>query len=201
MRALFFAPIDMLGGLTGFRVDPSATFSPTQHALAGKAALGLAQLTEQDSHALGRIPPEVLDYVHTVDATAQKADLTRKIIERYLFGTDISRIDPVIVPYTPQSVSEYPVPSGDPDVFGSQHLSTHPPMPMNNMAAGRPQMAYNNMAPGQPPMPMNIMATSRSPMGYNMASRTVPLKTASCAINDLMLFSRSYRGMRINDFF
>jgi hypothetical protein len=115
--------------LTALRVDPSATFAPTQHALAGKAAMALAQMTEKDSHVLAKVPEELLDYVKNVNHIAQKADITRKVLERYLFGTAITRIDPVMVPFTPESVTTYPVPSGDPDVFHPHKLD----VPLRNI--------------------------------------------------------------------
>ena len=122
-----------LGGITSMRVDPAATFAPTQHALAGKAALGLAQLTEKDSHVLAKVPEDMLEYVAHVNEIAQKADITRKVLERYLFGTEITRIDPVMVPYTPESISTYTVPSGDPDVYQNEHISFKAPVPLRNI--------------------------------------------------------------------
>ena len=119
-------------GVPGFRVDPAATFAPTQHALAGKAAVGLAQLTEQSSHEL-RVPENLMNYVKTVNSVAQKAELTRKILERYIIGTDVHRIDPVYVPYYPETNNTYTVPVNDPSVSRDQHLPYDLNAPLANI--------------------------------------------------------------------
>jgi hypothetical protein len=145
MQHTFSQPA-MIPGVTELRLDPSATFAPTQHALAGKAAVGLAQLTQKDAQVLARIPPDMLTYIQSVNHVAQKADLTRKILERYLFGTDISRIDPVMVPYTPETTTTYSVPSGDPDVFQTEHISHKTPVPLRNIGTTQTASFKPNVA-------------------------------------------------------
>ena len=122
----------MFGGVSALRVDPSATFQPTQHALAGKAALGLAQLSEQSSHEL-KLPENLMEYVQKVNSVAQKAELTRKVLERYLLGTEVNRVDPVLVPYYAKVVSSYRVPMTDRGVATEEHLPYDLNMPLANI--------------------------------------------------------------------
>lgn len=103
------------------KLDPLAVSARTSHAIAGNAALGLLQATERDAHF---IEPSlsVLKHVARLNMFAQKAELTRKILERYLLGTEIARVDPVSVPLSPISYSEYTYPGQDPSVFKSEHM-------------------------------------------------------------------------------
>lgn len=122
----------MISGATAMRVDPSGTFQPTQHALAGKAALALAQLSEKSSHEL-KLPENLMEYVQKVNSVAQKAELTRKILERYLVGTEVNRVDPVLVPYYAKVVSSYRVPINDRGVATENHLPYDLNMPLSNI--------------------------------------------------------------------
>jgi hypothetical protein len=103
------------------KLDPLAVSARTDHAIAGQAALGLLQATERSSHL---IEPNlgVLKHVANLNLFAQRAELTRKILERYLLGTEVARVDPVYVPVSPMSYSEYTFPGQDPSVFKSQHM-------------------------------------------------------------------------------
>ena len=110
-----------LNALQNIKLDGSALYSPSQHAIAGQAALGLAQLTEQDSHLIAP-PEETLNFISNLNQFAQKAETSRRILERYLIGTEINRVDPVSVPFQPQSAQMYPVPATDASVLKSEHL-------------------------------------------------------------------------------
>ena len=105
----------------GLRLDPGASLAATQHAIAGKAAVGLVQATEANSHTI-HPSEDVLQHVADLNQFAQRAELTRKILERYLIGTEVNRIDPVYVPVSPGVISSYPVPAQDASVFKAEHL-------------------------------------------------------------------------------
>ena len=122
--------MDALGH--GLRLDAAAGLVPSHHATAGEAAMGLVQLTENESHG---ITPgeEILDKAKSLDLFAQKAELAQKVLEQYLFGTDITRIGPVYVPVTPSVVNEYPVPSQDISTFRAEHLPYDPQAPFSGV--------------------------------------------------------------------
>lgn len=122
------------------KLDPLAVSARTSHAIAGNAALGLLQATERDSHF---VEPSlaVLKHVARLNLFAQKAELTRKILERYLLGTEVSRVDPVYVPLSPMSYSEYTYPGQDPSVFKAEHMpydinQYQPPVPFRPIMMG-----------------------------------------------------------------
>lgn len=113
-------------------LDTDAVHAATQHATAGKAALALLQDTEKDAKT---IDPDqgILEHVQSLVQFAQKAEMSRKILERYLLGTEINRIDPVYVPSAPPSYSQYTYPNLDPSVQQSPHMPTDvnaPPKPV-----------------------------------------------------------------------
>lgn len=102
-------------------LDTSAIHAATQHAAAGRAALGLLQDTTKDAASIS--PDQtILDHVQSLVQFAQKAEMSRKILERYLLGTEITRIDPVYVPSPPPSYSEYTYPNLDAAVVQSKHM-------------------------------------------------------------------------------
>jgi hypothetical protein len=102
-------------------LDISAVHAGTQHAAAGRAALGLLQDTTRDASTI-RPDSAILDHVRSLVQFAQKAEMSRKILERYLLGTEIARIDPVYVPSPPPSYSDYTYPSLDDAVIKSKHM-------------------------------------------------------------------------------
>ena len=103
------------------KLNPLAASERTQHAIAGEAAVGLARMTAD--HALILRPSfEVLSYVQKMNQFAQKAELSRRILERYFLGTEVDRIEPVFVPATPMSYSAYSFPSQDPSILKSEHM-------------------------------------------------------------------------------
>lgn len=122
--------------LQNIKLDGSALYSPSQHAIAGQAAVGLAQMTEQASHALNP-SGYTLAFVSNLNHFAQKAETTRRILERYLIGTEINRVDPVYTPFTPQSVTEYPFPANDASVVKAEHLPYDINSPATNIGAYR----------------------------------------------------------------
>ena len=117
-------------------LDISAVHAATQHATAGRAALGLVQDTANDARNID--PEGILDHVQSLVQFAQKAEMSRKILERYLLGTEITRIDPVYVPSPPPSYSEYSYPDLDPSVTQSKHM----PIDVNPMP--RPMLPFGN---------------------------------------------------------
>ncbi len=114
------------------KLDPLAVSARTSHAIAGNAALGLLQATERSSHLI-EPPLAVLRHVANLNQFAQKAELTHKILERYLLGTEVARVDPVYVPLSPMSYTEYTFPGQDPSVFKAEHMpydmNQYPGMP------------------------------------------------------------------------
>jgi hypothetical protein len=104
-------------------LDSNALNAPTQHAIAGQAAMGLSQSTANDAMTL-EPSVQVLEHVKNLARFAQKAEITRKILERYLLGTEISRIDPVYIPNPPTTYSEYTFPAQDPSVMKAEHMPT-----------------------------------------------------------------------------
>lgn len=166
----------MLRQLNGFPVESWPAMTITQHALAGKAAVGLAQMTEQASHSL-QPPPMILEYVKNMNQFAQKADLTRKILERYLIGTELNRVEPVEVPFSPEAARTYPVPAGDNSVMNGFHA----PMDPNAPPMGPP------LRPGQYP--------PRYPGQYPVGGR-LPGSTVRAGIDDVFLIPLPMRSKR-----
>jgi len=143
-------------------LDATAVHAATQHAVAGRAALGLLQDTANEAK---NIDPDsgILDHVQNLVQFAQKAEMSRKILERYLLGTEITRIDPVYVPSPPPSYSEYSYPNLDPSVTQSKH------MPINVNPTPRPMLPWGTaprtagpMSPG--PMPSRPLGSPVAPV-------------------------------------
>jgi hypothetical protein len=122
--------MDALG--QGLRLDATVGLVPSNHATAGEAAMGLVQMTEAESHGIAP-SEEILESAKTLDLFAQKAELTQKVLEQYLFGTDITRVGPVYVPVTPSVINEYPVPVQDISTFKAEHLPYDPQSPFTGI--------------------------------------------------------------------
>ena len=136
-------------GLQSLKLDGSALFSPSQHAAAGQAALALAQLTEKDSHLMSP-SGEVMKFVSNLNHFAQKAETTRRILERYLIGTEVNRVDPVFVPFTPQTAQTYPVPASDRSVYISEHLPYNVNAPVTKIGAYQGMLSQRATKSGLP---------------------------------------------------
>ena len=138
-------------------LDTSAIHAATQHATAGRAALGLLQDTANDAKNID--PEGILDHVQNLVQFAQKAEMSRKILERYLLGTEITRIDPVYVPSPPPSYSEYSYPNLDPSVTQSKH------MPTDVSGVPRPMGPYGaNPYPPQAPLSSRLFGPRMAPV-------------------------------------
>ena len=131
------------------KLNPLAATERTQHAIAGEGAVGLARLTA-DQAALMEPGFFVLSYIKKMNHFAQKAELTRRILERYLVGTDVDRVEPVFVPATPMSYSAYSFPSQDPSVMKAEHMPYDMDRPFAvrhpSPTFGRPQTLYPQMS-------------------------------------------------------
>ena len=138
--------MEAVKAIEAFPIESWPALTITQHALAGKAALGFAQMAEADAHDL-QPPEEVLDYAQKMDHFAQKADMTRKFLERYLVGTELNRVDPITVPFDPKSVTTYPVPADDPSVMKGAHMPADPNSTPVTPALRRPYRADMESAP------------------------------------------------------
>lgn len=103
------------------KLNPFAVGERTQHAIAGEAAVGLARLTsiQADMMKPGYF---VSSYIKKMNHFAQKAEVTRRVLERYLTGTEVDRIEPVFVPAHPMSYSAYSFPAQDPSVWKAEHM-------------------------------------------------------------------------------
>lgn len=142
-------------------LDTTAIHAATQHATAGRAALGLLQDTANDAKTID--PEGILDHVENLVKFAQKAEMSRKILERYLLGTEITRIDPVYVPSPPPSYSEYSFPSLDPSVTQSKH------MPVDLNPVPRPMFPFGGNPSSSAPLSSRLFG-SRMPPSVARAS-------------------------------
>lgn len=133
-----------IGNMAGLRLDGTQVLNPSQHAVAGKAAMAFSQSLEQEGHFI-HPQQDILEQARKLEIFAQKAEVAQKVLEKYMFGTDITRIGPVVVPVTPSVVSTYPVPAQDISVFKAEHLPYDPnaptvtgPLPLPNRGLGAP---------------------------------------------------------------
>jgi len=126
--------------------------------------MGLSQMVARDAVT---VEPSlaVLKHVKNLALFAQKAEITRKILERYLLGTEISRIDPVYIPSASKAYSSYTFPAQDPSVMKAEHM----PRDLNSWPRPYPSMGWGTTAPASTP------AMYRADIGVEMLGSTLSL--------------------------